>query len=310
LCILLVKIVLDVDKGEEDGLSEEEVIEMRDISHDLHSLSSLHTSINWQQSRLLWLRDEDANSRYFHSSLSSRRRRNSIISLSVNGLFVEGVQPIRNVVFSHFRNHFAAHSTSRPGVENLPFKTLSYAEGRSLVKPFSVIEVKRAVWDCDSFKSPGPDGINFGFIKEFWEDLSDDVMRFITEIRRNGKLMKGINNTFIALIPKVDSPRRLNDFRPISLVGALYKILSKVLANRLKLVMGKVVSEAQTAFVQNRQILDGILIANEVVDEARKANKELLLFKVDFEIAYDSVDWSYLDAVLEKMSFPVYGENG
>jgi hypothetical protein len=73
-------------------------------------------------------------------------------------------------------------------------------------------------------------------------------------------------------------------------VGSLYKILAKVLANRLRLVVGNVISETQTAFVKDRQILDGILIANEVVDEARKLNKELLLFKVDFEKAYDSVD--------------------
>ncbi|PNX67320.1 cysteine-rich receptor-like protein kinase, partial [Trifolium pratense] len=105
-------------------------------------------------------------------------------------------------------------------------------------------------------------------------------------------------------IPKVDSPQRLNDFRPISLVGSLYKILAKVLANRLRLVIGSVISETQTAFVKDRQILDGILIANEVVDEARKSKKELMLFKVDFEKAYDSVDSGYLDKVMERMSFP------
>ncbi|PNX60639.1 cysteine-rich receptor-like protein kinase, partial [Trifolium pratense] len=107
-----------------------------------------------------------------------------------------------------------------------------------------------------------------------------------------------------ALIPKVDSPQRLNEFRPISLVGSLYKILAKVLANRLRLVIGSVISESQSAFVKDRQILDGILIANEVVDEARKSKKELMLFKVDFEKAYDSVDWGYLDKVMERMSFP------
>jgi hypothetical protein len=130
-------------------------------------------------------------------------------------------------------------------------------------------------------------------------------MRFISEFHRNGKLAKGLNSTFIALIPKVDSPQRLNDFRPISLVGSLYKILAKVLANRLRLVIGSVISEAQTAFVKDRQILDGVLIANEVVDEARRSKKELLLFKVDFEKAYDSVDWDYLDEVMGKMAFPV-----
>ncbi|PNX59572.1 cysteine-rich receptor-like protein kinase, partial [Trifolium pratense] len=107
-------------------------------------------------------------------------------------------------------------------------------EGGSLTKPFSAAEVKAAVWDCDSFKSPGPDGVNFGFIKSFWAELQGDVMRFISEFHRNGKLTKGLNSTFIALIPKVESPQRLNDFRPISLVGSLYKILAKVLANRLR----------------------------------------------------------------------------
>ena len=86
-------------------------------------------------------------------------------------------------------------------------------------------------------------------------------------------------------------------------MGSLYKILAKILANRLRQFIGSVVSEVQSAFVKNRQILDGILIANEVVDEARKLKKELMLFKVDFEKAYDSVEWGYLDEVMGSMSF-------
>ncbi|XP_045797575.1 uncharacterized protein LOC123891718 [Trifolium pratense] len=201
-------------------------------------------------------------------------------------------------------SHFQAPNVDRPGVDDLQFKRLDPLEIGGLTKPFSETEVKLAVWDCDSFKSPGPDGINFGFIKDFWAELRDDMMRFLSDFHRNGRLTKGINSTFIALIPKTDSPQRLNDFRPISLVGSLYKILAKVLANRLRQVIGSVISESQTAFVKNRQILDGILIANEVVDEARKSKKDLLLFKVDFEKAYDSVDWGYLDAVMGRMSFP------
>jgi hypothetical protein len=87
------------------------------------------------------------------------------------------------------------------------------------------------------------------------------------------------------------------------LVGSLYKILAKILANRLQVVISSVIAESQTAFVKDRQILDGLLIANEVVDEARRAKKELLLFKLDFEKAYESVDWGYLDAVMGKMDF-------
>jgi len=130
-------------------------------------------------------------------------------------------------------------------------------------------------------------------------------MRFLVESHRNGRLAKGINSTFIALIPKVESPQRLNDFRPISLVSSMYKILAKVLANRLRSIIALVISGNQSTFVKGRQILDGILVANEVVDDVRKCKKELLLFKVDFEKAYDSIDWTYLDEVMQKMGFLV-----
>jgi len=87
-------------------------------------------------------------------------------------------------------------------------------------------------------------------------------------------------------------------------VGSLYKILAKVLANRLRGVIGSVISDTQSAFIKGRQILDGILVANEIVDEARRSKKELILFKVDFEKAYDSIDFDYLDEVMRNMGFP------
>jgi hypothetical protein len=291
-------------KGEEDTLTEAELEDLHAVTTDMYSLSRLQASISWQQSRSRWLKEGDANTKYFHSMLASRRRRNAISTVHVDDVALEGVHPIRQAVLSHFATHFKTSNVVRPGVENLRFNRLTVVEGSSLITPFSEAELKTAVWDCDSFKSPGPDRVNFGFFKDFWVEMKGDVMRFISEFHRNGKLTKGLNSTFIALIPKVDSPQRLNDFRPISLVGSLYKILAKILANRLRAVIGSVISETQTAFVKDRQILDGILIANEVGDEARKAKKELLLFKVDFEKAYDSVDWGYLDAVMGKMDFP------
>jgi len=130
-------------------------------------------------------------------------------------------------------------------VNNLTFKTLSYAECGGLTRPFSKDEVKSAVWDYDSYKSSSPDGVNFDFFKDFWIDMTHDIMSFMVEFHRNGKLSRGINSTFIALIPKIDNPKKLNDFRPISLVGNIYKILTKVLANRLRSMIGSVVSEEQ-----------------------------------------------------------------
>jgi hypothetical protein len=144
--------------------------------------------------------------------MASRRRENDISSIQVDGVTSEGVQPIRQAVFSHFASHFKANSIDRPGVDNLQFRRMTTLEGGSLTKPFSVKEVKREVCDCDSFKSPGLDGINFGFIKDLWSDMQAAIMCFIVEFHRNGKLSNGLNSTFIALISG----------------GSLYKILAKV----------------------------------------------------------------------------------
>lgn len=94
---------------------------------------------------------------------------------------VEGVHNIRTTVFNHFSSHFRSLGVERPEVEDLEFQKLSSGDSSFLVRPFSLDEVKQAVWDCDSCKSPGPDGIIFGFIKEFLQELKDDLMRFFTE---------------------------------------------------------------------------------------------------------------------------------
>ena len=105
------------------------------------------------------------------------------------------------------------------------------------------------------------------------------------------------------LIPKKVGARDLRDFRPISLVGSLYKWLAKVLANRLKKVVGKVVSKAQGAFVEGRQILDAMLITNEAIDSILKNNENSIMCKLDIEKAYDNVNWSSLFTVMQKLGF-------
>ncbi|CAJ2641323.1 unnamed protein product [Trifolium pratense] len=128
------------EKGEEDDLSEAELAELHGVSYDIHSLSKLHASISWQQSRSLWLKEGDANSKYFHSVLASRRRRNAISVIQVDGVTVEGVNPIRQAVFSHFESHFKASNVERPGVDDLQFKRLTQVEvgARNLFMGYSI----------------------------------------------------------------------------------------------------------------------------------------------------------------------------
>ncbi|XP_028063530.1 uncharacterized protein LOC114266796 [Camellia sinensis] len=116
-------------------------------------------------------------------------------------------------------------------------------------------------------------------------------------------LANGMNSSFIILILKKVNAVTLNDYRPISLIESIDKILSKVLASRLKPVMPEVISETQSAFLGGGNIFDGILIANEIVDGWKKAKKKGLLFKLDFEKAYNSINWEFLFSMLSNFRF-------
>ncbi|GJX46034.1 RNA-directed DNA polymerase, eukaryota [Tanacetum coccineum] len=136
----------------------------------------------------------------------------------------------------------------------------------SLDAPFSREEIKRAVWDCGSDKAPGPDGFTFGFFKRFWEVIKEDVFVFVRSFQNRRVIPRGCNPSFIALIPKVNDPRFTSDFRPISLIGCQYKIIGKLLANRLATVIDSIVSPEQSAFIKGKHILDGpmMLIMNKM----------------------------------------------
>ncbi|XP_028092937.1 probable LRR receptor-like serine/threonine-protein kinase At3g47570 [Camellia sinensis] len=151
-------------------------------------------------------------------------------------------------------------------------------------------EVWAAIKGCDGNKALGPDGFNLMFFQKCWPVFKNEFMRFFMKFHERAMLLKELNNSFVALIPKKENPTSLVDFRPISLIGSVYKILAKVLVARLKLVFPKIIGDVQLAFVGDRNIQDGVLIANEVVDDWKKRKKKGLILKLDFEKAYDSVN--------------------
>ncbi|CAL5404505.1 unnamed protein product [Camellia sinensis] len=256
-----------------------------------------------QKSRLNWTLNGDKNTRFFHVFANTRQSRNMISSIVVNGVSYEDPSRVQLEVYQHFKKLFTEDWVSRP-VLGGPFNTIEadYVS-HHLVAEFSEAEVLAAIKDCNTNKAPGPDGFNLLCYQKFWKTMKPEIMQFFADFHTNSKLTYGINSTFISLIPKLENPSGLSDYRPISLVSSLYKILAKVLTHRLKPALSSIIGETQTAFIGGRNILDGVFIANEVVDGWKKTNKNGLILKLDFEKAFDSVNWEFLFSLLSSFGF-------
>ncbi|GJU50690.1 putative RNA-directed DNA polymerase [Tanacetum coccineum] len=153
-------------------------------------------------------------------------------------------------------------------------------------------------------KSPGPDGFTAAFFKETWDIVASDVVKAVQEFFVNGNLLKELNHTIIALIPKVISPTRINDYRPISCCNVLFKCISKIISNRIKGSLNALISPNQSAFVPGRRISDNILLTQELMHNYHlDRGSPRCAFKVDIQKAYDTVDWGFFKVTLGAFGF-------
>ncbi|GKB44044.1 RNA-directed DNA polymerase, eukaryota, reverse transcriptase zinc-binding domain protein [Tanacetum coccineum] len=254
------------DKIDAGNASTEDRDTRINIIQEIEKFDNLEAMDSIQKAHIKWDVEGDENSKYFHSLIKQKRRSNSINGIMHEGLWVTDPQQIKESFLNFFKQKFQANDSSIDFPSLIPSAKLIDNDRVFLETYASMDEVKAAVWGCGSDKAPGPDGYTFAFIKKYWDFLNLDILRFVNSFLSSMKMPLGANSSFITLIPKVPNPIHITDFRPISLIGIHYKIVAKVLANRLSKVVDKIVSQEQTAFIANRQILDGHLILSEAID--------------------------------------------
>jgi len=171
--------------------------------------------------------------------------------LLVDGCWIEDPSRVKKEeVCQFYMKRFSEVEGVRPMLDGVRFQTINQQQNEYLVERFHEKEIRDAVWEFGSDKCPRLDGLNFKFIKEFWDVIKPDLFHFLDEFYVNGQFPKGTNALFIALIPKVQDPQNLNQYRPISLIGSIYKIVAKLLARRLKKTLLGIIDERQSAFFE------------------------------------------------------------
>ncbi|CAN0888737.1 Transposon TX1 uncharacterized 149 kDa protein [Linum grandiflorum] len=260
-----------------------------------------------QREKQFWLKDGERNTRFFHMSANGRRKWKNVKHLiDEEGRTVEDSVGMGDVAMRYFGEIFSGGGGDPDTVTNEIGGRVTVPDNDVLLSPFSKEEFRVALFSMDADKAPGPDGLNPGFYQHFWELVGDDLYAAGRRWLDDGVLPEELWDTNIVLLPKVDDPVRMADLRPISLCSVLYRIVAKVLANRLRRVIPKVISEEQSAFVAGRSIVDNVMAAFEAIHSMKKRYNGKwgeAAVKINISKAYDRVEWRYLEAMLTKFGF-------
>uniref|UniRef100_A0A2N9FFZ2 Reverse transcriptase domain-containing protein n=1 Tax=Fagus sylvatica TaxID=28930 RepID=A0A2N9FFZ2_FAGSY len=294
--------------AEENSMQGRDHHRVNQLKRELHSLLAKEERLWRQRSRAEWLHAGDRNTRYFHCRATQRKRKNHVTRLRTqDGQWTATQAQVPPLFVEYYKSLFQTANPDQVEQVVEDIQCVVTAEMNSqLISEFTAVEVEIALKQMAPLKAPGPDSLPPIFYQKYWHLIGRDVTAAVLTCLNSGQILKAINHTHITLIPKVQNPEEVVEFRPISLCNVIYKLISKVLANRLKILLPSIVFESQSAFIPGRLITDNILVAFETLHhmQHQKTGKTgSMALKLDMSKAYDRVEWQYLKGVMEKMGF-------
>jgi hypothetical protein len=269
----------------------------RECLHVYASLMRVEEVFLKQKARNQRLQLGDQNNAFFHRSVKGRHAINTITYLyDEHGNRVEDIGRIKEVAvefyekllgssFLDFTNmHFAR-------LNELISHVISLENATLLSKEVTAEEIKATLFSMKANKAPSPDRFSADFFKASWIVVGEDFVAAIKDFFNIGFLLKEINATILSLIPKKPNPSGMGDYRPISYCNVIYKCITKILSNRILLVLDSLICRNQSAFIPGRNISENVLLAQELVrNYHRKDSKPRCTLKIDLMKAYDSVN--------------------
>jgi len=255
------------------------------------------------KSRAIWVKCGDRNTAFFHKFANFRRITNAVWNIvGTNGQLINSQVDLKEAARQHFKMIFTDPKLVdiRSQLEFLKAypKMVFEPDNARMGAPVTLEEIERVLKICAKDKCPGPDGWTVEFFICFWDLIGPEVLALVEESRLNGHISGGLNSSFIALIPKASKATSFDDYRPIALCNFLYKIVSKIIAERFKPWLSKVISPEQYGFLKNRQIFDAVGAAQEGIHSIKSKSIKACLLKLDLHKAYDRVDWGFIRILL------------
>nr|GEX07241.1 RNA-directed DNA polymerase, eukaryota [Tanacetum cinerariifolium] len=290
--------------------TENEIRSRSDIILKLQHCEEIDSMEMAQKAKIKWAVDGDENTKFFNGMLNKKRNILSIRGVMVDGVWVDDPKAVKNEFFDHFSKRFCKPNECRVTLSMYFPNRLQSDQRSELEMEVTNEEIKKALWDCGTDKAPGPDGFTFGFFCKFWylvdKEVFDAVMYFFTY----EDIPKGCNSSFIALIPKISDANLVKDFRPISLTSSIYKIIAKILSNRIIKVLGGIVNEVQSAFVANRHILDDRLFLTSYFSGVRRKRNKLYFSKLILKKLTTRFDGIFLMRSFVSLALVISGRDG